>query len=670
MPDTQPPVAPEFIALQQALLGRYSLERELGRGGMGIVFLARDVALDRLVAIKLLPPALAGRPGLKERFLREAQTAAKLSQPNIVPIHAVEEAAGLVYFVMSFIDGETLGERLRTRGALTPHDVARMLREVAWALGYAHGRGVVHRDVKPDNIMIERGTGRAVVMDFGIAALAADAAGGEVLGTVQYISPEQANGDPVDGRSDLYSLGVVAFLALTGRLPFEAADPASLLAMHITRPAPPVGSQAPGLPRRLAQAVDRCLAKQPADRFPDGEALAECVAEAVEPKRELPVPVRLWLTKNAAEMRLLYILWYAMGGVGMGAVTGQLVGLALGAVAAWVAGIATYVGTPIAIHVATRLWRLRKLLGEGYSIEDARIAARDVAERRREELAYEFATEPPAWAKVDRALMIAAGGTFVGGVVGLMSGIIRASDPMAFTLLGSAGVWFGTAVLQTMVPGKRVTRDWAAEWRVRFWDTRFARWFEKVARFALTRRTAPTELTYRPTELAIGLAADALFEALPKDQRKELKELPPLIERLQRDAQVMRKTVDDLNGALAGLGEQSPALQSSAMRGDAHAAGALADVRDKLRSDLAVHRDDAAHRLAAAVAALESIRLNLLRLRAGTGTLAELTADLTAARAAQRDLAIAAAAREEVEALLGGARSATTDLRLSGATRG
>src|SRR3990170_4083267 len=190
MPDTQPPVAPEFIALQQALLGRYSLERELGRGGMGIVFLARDVALDRLVAIKLLPPALAGRPGLKERFLREAQTAAKLSQPNIVPIHAVEEAAGLVYFVMSFIDGETLGERLRTRGALTPHDVARMLREVAWALGYAHGRGVVHRDVKPDNIMIERGTGRAVVMDFGIAALAADAAGGEGLGTAQYRSEE------------------------------------------------------------------------------------------------------------------------------------------------------------------------------------------------------------------------------------------------------------------------------------------------------------------------------------------------------------------------------------------------------------------------------------------------------------------------------------------------
>ena len=195
-------VAPEFIALQRALAGRYSLERELGRGGMGIVFLARDVALDRPVAIKLLPPAMAAQPALRDRFLREARTAAKLSQPNIVPIHAVEESGDLVFFVMSFVDGETLGQRLRSRGPLTPHEVARLLQEVAWALGYAHGRGVVHRDVKPDNIMLERGTGRAVVMDFGIAA-AGDGGRGEILGTAQYVSPEQANGDPVDGRSDL-----------------------------------------------------------------------------------------------------------------------------------------------------------------------------------------------------------------------------------------------------------------------------------------------------------------------------------------------------------------------------------------------------------------------------------------------------------------------------------
>jgi eukaryotic-like serine/threonine-protein kinase len=674
MPDSPLPVAPEFIALQQAVIGRYSLERELGRGGMGIVFLARDVALDRLVAIKLLPPALASRAELRERFLREAQTAAKLSQPNIVPIHAVEETGGLVFFVMSYIEGETLGERLRAKGALTPHEAARVVREVAWALGYAHGRGVVHRDVKPDNIMLERGTGRAVVMDFGIAALAAEARGGEVLGTAQYISPEQANGDPVDGRSDLYSLGVVAFLMLTGRLPFHAEDLPGMLAMHVTRPAPPVGSVTPGLPRRFAQAVDRCLAKNPADRFPDGEALAECVAQAIEPPRQVPVPVRLWLTKNAQEIRLLYGLWYSAGGIGMGfAVANIFARPFLGPAAAAVAGFATWLLPPLVMHVSSRIWRLRKLLEQGYTIEDVRLATRDAAERRREELAYEYAAEPPLWARIDRGLMFLSGATFVTTILGLITGIIRPyNEASAMTLVwfvfGGAATWFGTAVLQTMVPGKRVTRDLVAEWRVRFWNSRPARWFEKIARVLLKRRAAPAELTYRPTELAIGIAADALFETLPKEQRKELKELPLLLERLQRDAQLMRRTVDDLNGALSGLGEATPAQQSSALRQDRSAADTLAQTREKLRADLAVRRDDAARRLGAAVAALENIRLNLLRLKAGTGSVAELTADLTAARAAQQDLAIAAAAREEVEELLRTTMSTSGKLRMSEAT--
>lgn len=672
MPDSPLPVAPEFIALQQAVIGRYSLERELGRGGMGIVFLARDVALDRLVAIKLLPPALASRADLRDRFLREAQTAAKLSQPNIVPIHAVEETGGLVFFVMSYIEGETLGDRLRAKGALTPHEAARIVREVAWALGYAHGRGVVHRDVKPDNIMLERGTGRAVVMDFGIAALAAEARGGEVLGTAQYISPEQANGDPVDGRSDLYSLGVVAFLALTGRLPFHADDLPGMLAMHVTKPAPPVGSVTPGLPRRFAQAVDRCLAKNPADRFPDGEALAECVAQAIEPPRQVPVPVRLWLTKNAQEMRLFYALWYSAGGIGMGfAVTTVFLGPFLGPTAATIAGIATWLLPPLGIHVGTRIWRLRKLLEQGYSIEDVRLATRDAAERRREELAYEFASEPPLWAKIDRVLMFASGGTFLGFIAGILTGLIRpGSNPERFiwVFMGMSMAWFGTAVLQTMVPGKRLTRDWVAELRVKFWNSRPARWFEKIARVLLKRRAAPAELTYRPTELAIGIAADALFETLGKEQRKELKELPSLLERLQRDAQLMRRTVDDLNGALSGLGEATPAQQSSALKQDRSAADTLADTREKLRADLAVRRDDAARRLGAAVAALENIRLNLLRLKAGTGSVAELTADLTAARAAQQDIAIAAAAREEVEELLRTTMSTSGKLRMSEAT--
>jgi len=149
-----------FLAFQSALAGRYSIDRELGRGGMGVVYLAREVHLDRLVAIKLLPPDLAARPALRERFLREAQLAAKLSHPNIIPIHAVEQAGGFVYYVMAFVDGETLAQRVQSRGPVSATDGIRLLREVAWALGYAHGQGLVHRDVKPDNILIEGATGR------------------------------------------------------------------------------------------------------------------------------------------------------------------------------------------------------------------------------------------------------------------------------------------------------------------------------------------------------------------------------------------------------------------------------------------------------------------------------------------------------------------------------
>src|SRR6266446_2185218 len=163
------PINPEFLALQELLAGRYSIERELGRGGMGIVLLARDVALERPVAIKLLPPHLATRPDERERFLEEARTAAGLAHPNIVPIHLVEARGELVLFVMGFVDGETLRDRVERAGPLSPRLALKLLQEVAWALGYAHQRGVIHRDVKPDNILIERATDRALVTDFGIA---------------------------------------------------------------------------------------------------------------------------------------------------------------------------------------------------------------------------------------------------------------------------------------------------------------------------------------------------------------------------------------------------------------------------------------------------------------------------------------------------------------------
>ena len=285
----------EFPELSQALSGQFRVERHLGRGGMGVVYLARELKLDRLVALKVLPATLASDPTTLERFLREARTAARLAHPNVVPVYRADEAGGTAFFAMAFIEGESLADRVRDRGPLPPSDAVPILRSVAWALAYAHARGVVHRDVKPENILLERGTGRTLVTDFGIArpVLTEDAArltqDGHVLGTLHYMSPEQVNDAPLDGRSDLYALGVVSFYVLSGRLPFEGLSPSAVLVAHATREAPPLRTIMPNVPAAVAAVVDRCLAKRPDDRFATGEALADALDDAVV---EAPAAVR------------------------------------------------------------------------------------------------------------------------------------------------------------------------------------------------------------------------------------------------------------------------------------------------------------------------------------------------------------------------------------------
>jgi eukaryotic-like serine/threonine-protein kinase len=265
----------------QVLSANYELETEVGRGGMGIVYCARDRRLKREIAIKVLPPELSFRADIRQRFLREAETAAQLNHPNIVPIYTVEEKDNLVYFVMAYIKGDNLGQRLQQHGPIAPVEVRRILREVADALSYAHNRNVIHRDIKPDNIIIDEETGRAMVTDFGIARALTDSgdsrltATGMAIGTPAYMSPEQSAGDSaIDGRSDLYSLGVVGYQMLCGQPPFVANNTPSMLVKHLSEKPIPVDERWPDLPQDLSRAVMMCLEKDPADRFPNAAAFA------------------------------------------------------------------------------------------------------------------------------------------------------------------------------------------------------------------------------------------------------------------------------------------------------------------------------------------------------------------------------------------------------------
>ncbi len=524
------PIDSEFIALQEILAGRYSIERELGRGGMGVVLLARDVALDRLVAIKLLPQTMASQTRLRERFLREARTAAGLSHPNIVPIHAVEEHGDFVFFVMGFVDGETLRERVERTGPVTPRAAMRLLQEVSWALAHAHQRGIIHRDVKPENILIERASDRAMVTDFGIAVAGGsqDAESGtEVVGTARYMSPEQACGEPVDARSDLYSLGATVFFALTGRAPFEAPTVSALLAKHVTEPPPKVPALRPETPDKLSAIVDRCLRKDPNDRYPSGDELAKAVSEVRGRELRAPPVVRNFLRN--AEVSTAVILTIVVFGpdstVGSSGVS--IEGLQL---VAWV--LLFQLGAAA-----------RRLLRSGYTFDDIREAL--LAEARVQEEEAE-AVQRKKWAR-------------------------------------------------------RISGAWN-----RIWASKFGRFFFKVSGIGLPKQEGTALPSANATEIVLGHAATEIYDELPDEVRSRLPDVPRVIERLERDAEALRQ------------------------------------------------RGDTGERLTLAVGALENVRLGLLRLRTGTGTINGLTEDLARAQEVGDQIDAELAARREVRSLLDG----------------
>ncbi len=360
--------------LRQQLGDRYDIERQLGRGGMGAVYLARDRQLDRLLAIKVLPEQFATHSELRERFLRETRTAAGFSHPNIVPVFAVEERERVLAMAMGFVEGESLAERVARAGPLTIRDTVRLLEDVGYALAYAHGRDVVHRDIKPENIMIERATGRALVMDFGISRTISTASAtdssltrvGEVVGTPEYMSPEQASSDVVDGRSDLYALGLVAWFALTGAAPMRSDSARQVFAKQLTELLPSIATVRADVPTALADAIAKCLHKSPSERFQTAEAFVEAVDAVRQGAPDVPTPIRLFaqelsgvgpmllLSVVAAFLVWLFIVRFQQWHL-YNALSQIMVGLAI---------------------VGSRLWRVwqtaRRVMLMGFSVDEVR----------------------------------------------------------------------------------------------------------------------------------------------------------------------------------------------------------------------------------------------------------------------------------------------------------
>jgi len=270
--------------LSAALEGRYRVERELGQGGMAVVFLAEDRKHNRPVAIKVLKPGLALAIG-PERFLREIETAAQLSHPNILPLHDSGEADGLLYFVMPYVEGESLRDRLAREERLSVEDAIKVTVEVADALGYAHSQGLIHRDIKPENILFQ--AGHAVVTDFGISRAISEAGGnrltetGLALGTLAYMSPEQASGETeLDARTDIYGLGCVLFEMLTGGIPYEGPNPQAILAKKLVGPVPPVRGAGATVPATVEEVVTKALVTDPTDRFQTADQFAGALTQA------------------------------------------------------------------------------------------------------------------------------------------------------------------------------------------------------------------------------------------------------------------------------------------------------------------------------------------------------------------------------------------------------
>jgi eukaryotic-like serine/threonine-protein kinase len=603
--------------LSHALGSSYTLEGEIGRGGMGVVFTARDERLKRQVAVKVLPPELAFREEIRLRFLREAETAAQLSHPHIVPIHSVGEAPdGLVYFVMAYVDGESLGAKLKRRGRLPPDESRRIMQETADALGAAHAFGIIHRDVKPDNILLEGSRGRVVVTDFGIAKALSSTTGGATLtatgvaiGTPHYMSPEQAAGDrEIDGRSDIYSLGVVAYQMLAGELPFHAPTVPGILMKHITERAPLITDRRPDVPEDLAACVMRSLEKDPEDRWPTADALRRALearsATMYKPRHSSgPSPSR-GMRAPPPPVPPLH-----RGGGGGGRALEER---------------------------ARRLDRMRDRPTLAPSGEPEIV--RDLRSR--------FVT----WASVCGSLFIID--------------VATGNHAPGFSIV-VAGVWAGWK----LVP--RYVRLWHAgySWRDVFArppapDAMEARLAAVGSRAVELPRATTDEFggQVEPIQQARSdrKAILRIVDRLPKSERKLLPDVVATADALLNRAEELGRTLHAISGtvdrgALARLEERIAATKHQGDSTERDRQVGLLERQRQALTDLLTKRQLVADQLESCVLAMQNVRFDLLRLRSAGVAVAldDLTRATQQARALSRDVDHVIAAAGEIKAVLG-----------------
>jgi serine/threonine-protein kinase len=594
--------------IRDALAPNYIIERELGRGGMGAVYLARDVRLERPVAIKMLPPEMAQREDLRARFLQETRTAASFSHPNIVPVHSVEEHEKLLCFVMGFVDGETLTARVNRTGPLSAADATKFLQECAWALSYAHGRGVVHRDVKPDNILIDRASNRAMVTDFGIARSQDNSKGltmvGEIIGTPQYMSPEQATGETLDRRSDLYSLGVVAFFVLTGRLPFESQTAHGFLTAHITRPAPPLASIRGDLPPALTGAVDKLLMKDPAQRFQTGEELADHLDPIRSARPEIPPAIRLFVAKSGQIFRssLLLLLFTPALVNSVKGDADQVIMIAM-------------VLTAVVALVFQAFGGLRELAAQGFSHADLRNGILAIGAEEAEARAQYRAA--PGWPERQKRRTWRLS---IGAVLALALIVVstRVRVPLPNGGFHSPPIGIISAILGVMIGVVTLIYGLAGAGGATRIDRRFRRIWTGTLGKRLLEAAAKRVDTSMKHVIATPVGAKTLVDGLPKNLRRDLGDVP--------------RVIDELVARQASLVDREARLTASQTDASQGSSGAATDTLDRVMTELSEAKIAAVGEREAIAAALERIRLEMIRLQSGIGSAADVKREADRAR--------------------------------------